>query len=73
MFLEETLEYFRGTIKKRLPMCRGDCEFVKSSSSMVDKIVESHLEALKELKWLKSIINNVVEQIPLNILDRPLK
>lgn len=33
---------------------------------------KNYIEALAEIKALKKIINDIVEQIPLNILDRPL-
>ncbi len=33
---------------------------------------KDYVKALAEIKALKKIINDIVEQIPLNILDRPL-
>ena len=45
---------------------------LETDNYIVDMTV-SHKEALEKIKWLKTVINNIVEQIPLAILDKPLK
>jgi len=38
----------------------------------VRKLAQSNFELVDEINHLKRVINNIVEQIPLRILDRPL-
>lgn len=65
----------RFTLLKNHPVtclkCKSVLNQMKKKECTKD-LAKDHIKALAEIERLKKIINDIVDQIPLNILDRPL-